>query len=122
MSELKTGSIPHAREGRVVPETPPLKVPALAPAEPIQLSLGGDMRAALAAYDDQAFRTRLFLRGRDLLCPMMAVAREVPVAGRILDIGCGHGLFPALLASGSSLRTIVGIDPSERKINIARGS
>ena len=122
MSELKTGSIPHAREGRVATEAPSPKLPALAPAEPIQLSLGGDMRMALAAYADQALGTRLFLRGRHLLCPMMTVAREVPVSGRILDIGCGHGLFTALLASGSSLRTIVGIDPSESKIAVARGS
>lgn len=124
MSDLKTGSIPHAREGRVVTTAPMPKVPALAPApvEPLQLSLGGEMRAALAAYADQSFGTRLFLRGRHLLCPMMAVAREVPVAGRILDVGCGHGLFAALLASGSSLRTVVGVDPSEAKIAIARGS
>jgi 2-polyprenyl-6-hydroxyphenyl methylase/3-demethylubiquinone-9 3-methyltransferase len=86
------------------------------------MTIGGDMRAARRAFDDQPLRTRLFIRGRDMLCPMAAVAREVPMAGRILDIGCGHGLFTALLASGSSQRTIVGVDPSGHKIDIARGS
>jgi 2-polyprenyl-3-methyl-5-hydroxy-6-metoxy-1,4-benzoquinol methylase len=86
------------------------------------LSLEGDISAALAAYADQPLGARLFLRGRHILCPMKQVAREVPAAGRILDIGCGHGLFPALLASGSNQRSIVGVDPSEGKIAVARGS
>ncbi|MBC8108281.1 MAG: class I SAM-dependent methyltransferase [Anaerolineae bacterium] len=86
------------------------------------MTIGGDMRAARGAFTDQPLGTRLFLRGRDILCPMTAVASEVPMTGRILDIGCGHGLFPALLASGSSQRTIVGCDPSEGKIAVARGS
>jgi len=91
-------------------------------AEPLCLTLGGDMRAALRAYADQPFGTRMFLRGRICLCPIGVVARELPIAGRILDIGCGHGLFPALLASGSSQRVIVGCDPSEGKIAVARRS
>ena len=122
MSEIETGSVPHAREGRVVIESHAPRVVVAPHAEPLQLSLGGDMSAALAAYADRPLGTRLFLRGRDLLCPMMTVAREVPVTGRVLDIGCGHGLFCSLLASGSSLRSIIGIDPSEGKIAVARGS
>ena len=94
----------------------------IAPTQPLKLSLEGDMSAAFAAYADQPLGTRMFLRGRDILCPMKKVAREVPASGRILDIGCGHGLFPALLASGSPQRTIVGVDPSEGKIAVARGS
>ncbi|CAN5435323.1 hypothetical protein BH09PLA1_BH09PLA1_03620 [soil metagenome] len=86
------------------------------------MTLGGDMRAAHRAFADQPRGTRWFIRGRSWLCPMTVVAREVPVSGRILDIGCGHGLFPALLASGSSQRSIVGVDPSEGKIAVARGT
>jgi len=120
MRETEMTSIPHAREGRVI--TPQTARPAIAQPEPLRMTIGGDMRAARRAFADQAISTRLFLCGRDILCPMAEVAREVPMSGRILDIGCGHGLFPALLASGSSQRTIVGVDPSEHKINIARGS
>jgi 2-polyprenyl-3-methyl-5-hydroxy-6-metoxy-1,4-benzoquinol methylase len=120
MQESEMGSIPHAREGRVIAAK--AARPAVHQPRPIRMTIGGDMRAARRAFADQALGTRLFLRGRDILCPMAAVAREVPMSGRILDIGCGHGLFPALLASGSSQRTIVGVDPSEGKINVARGS
>src|SRR5215218_3544589 len=98
MSQAHTGSIPHAREGRVVAAE--AARPALRVGAPLRMTIGGDMRAARRAFDDQPLRTRLFLRGRDFLCPMSAVAREVPMVGRILDIGCGHGLFTALLASG----------------------
>src|SRR4051812_7310205 len=118
MSEREIASIPRAREGRVVvTETkPPLIIP---PSAPLRMTVGGDMHAARRAFADQPLGTRLFLRGRDILCPMETVAREVPMVGRVLDIGCGHGLFPALLASGSSQREIVGVDPSEGKIAIA---
>lgn len=117
---MHTGSIPHAREGRVIPGEAVRR--EVRPGPPLRLTIGGDMRAARRAFADQALGTRLFLRGRDILCPMMTVAREVPMSGRVLDIGCGHGLFPALLASGSSRRSIVGCDPSASKIAIARGS
>src|SRR5687767_8583092 len=122
MSETQTADVSRDPEGH-------LSIAALAAhasnnrmTQPHRVALDGDMRAAFAAYAEQPFGTRLFLRGRHILCPMKKVAREVPPAGRILDIGCGHGLFPALLASGSSQRTIVGVDPSEGKIDVARGS
>jgi 2-polyprenyl-3-methyl-5-hydroxy-6-metoxy-1,4-benzoquinol methylase len=40
--------------------------------------------------------------------------------GRILDVGCGFGLFAAYFGQTHPRRRIVGIDPNERRIGIAR--
>jgi 2-polyprenyl-3-methyl-5-hydroxy-6-metoxy-1,4-benzoquinol methylase len=40
--------------------------------------------------------------------------------GRILDVGCGFGLFAAYFGQTQPRRRIVGVDPSARRIGIAR--
>jgi 2-polyprenyl-3-methyl-5-hydroxy-6-metoxy-1,4-benzoquinol methylase len=83
-----------------------------------------DRRAALAAALDRYRRetafVRLFTRGRSILAPLVQVADEVPGAGPILDLGCGHGLFTNQLALGSAERELLGVDPSAAKIAVAR--
>ncbi len=74
---------------------------------------------ALRLFDDQPLGIRWFVRTRNLLCPMCDVEAEVPHQGRILEVGCGHGLFSAVLAVSSSKRSIIGVDPSGAKIDVA---
>lgn len=76
---------------------------------------------ALALYEDQSLGIRAFTRARDLLAPLQAIEDRVPEEGRVLDVGCGHGLFTALMAVASPARSILGVDPSEGKIQIAQG-
>ena len=40
--------------------------------------------------------------------------------GRILDVGCGFGLFAAYFGQTHPRRRIVGVDPSARRIEMAR--
>ncbi|WP_394845562.1 class I SAM-dependent methyltransferase [Pendulispora brunnea] len=40
--------------------------------------------------------------------------------GRILDVGCGFGLFAAYFGQTQPKRSIVGIDPNARRIDMAR--
>ena len=40
--------------------------------------------------------------------------------GRILDVGCGFGLFAAYFGQTQPNRHILGIDPDARRVNIAR--
>ena len=79
----------------------------------------GPMFRALQLYDDQPLGIRAFVRGRHLLCPLPAIERRVPVQGRILDLGCGHGLFSALMATRAPERSILGVDPSPDKVAAA---
>src|SRR5437764_11785004 len=40
--------------------------------------------------------------------------------GRILDVGCGFGLFAAYFGQTHPRRAIVGIDPNARRVDLAR--
>jgi 2-polyprenyl-3-methyl-5-hydroxy-6-metoxy-1,4-benzoquinol methylase len=77
-------------------------------------------RRALALYDDAPRGDKLHVRVRWATCPIAAVDAEVPTRGRILEIGCGHGLVSAYLALSCPERHVVGVDIDERKIEIAR--
>ena len=77
-------------------------------------------RATLARYDGEPRATRLHTRVRWRSCPFEAVAEAVPAAGRILELGCGHGLFSTYLALESGARTVLGTDVDGDKIHAAQ--
>ena len=77
---------------------------------------------ALALYRTLPASVRFHTRVRALTCPMEAVASRLPESGRLLDVGCGHGLLSheaALLHPGLE---VLGIDPSAEKIRWAEKS
>lgn len=57
---------------------------------------------------------------RKILCPFYQIEKMVPQKGDFLDVGCGHGTFDEILAIKSKNRKILGIDPSQDKINFAK--
>jgi cyclopropane fatty-acyl-phospholipid synthase-like methyltransferase len=63
--------------------------------------------------------TRLHLALRWRTCPFRAVAECVPNAGRILDAGCGHGLFALYLALTGAGRRVTGVDIDDDKLAVA---
>lgn len=77
-------------------------------------------RVALRAYRAQPLTTRLHARVRWASAPFPAVEAQVPQSGRILEIGCGHGLFCTYLALTGSGRTVVGVDIDRAKIEQAQ--
>ena len=77
-------------------------------------------RAALAAYAGQSPAVRLHARARWYSAPFPAIAGVLPVTGRILEIGCGHGLFSVYAALASSARAVHGVDIDQAKIAVAR--
>lgn len=79
------------------------------------------MNAALQVFKPLPLREQLFVRARLWSAPLEVIAQQVP-SGRVLDVGCGHGVLTALLAFQRADREVVGIDPDERKIAWARAS
>lgn len=47
---------------------------------------------------------------------------EVPTAGPIVDVGCGHGLLALALAASSADRDVVGLDIDQAKLSAARAA
>lgn len=73
----------------------------------------------LALFDHAPKRDRLHVRGRFRTCPVALIDAEVPRRGRVLEVGCGHGLISAYLALSSRDREVNGVDIDARKIAVA---
>jgi 2-polyprenyl-3-methyl-5-hydroxy-6-metoxy-1,4-benzoquinol methylase len=90
------------------------------PAEPTEREA---IRRIVASYDDRVTRVYSRLRFVILRQPFLEeIGQYLPRSGRILDLGCGFGLFSLYFASLEPARRIVGIDRSPRRVERARAS
>jgi 2-polyprenyl-3-methyl-5-hydroxy-6-metoxy-1,4-benzoquinol methylase len=71
---------------------------------------------AVAAYASQPVRVRLHVQLRARTCPFAALVERAPVAGQVLDVGCGHGVLALALALGSPQRSVLGVDIDADKL------
>jgi 2-polyprenyl-3-methyl-5-hydroxy-6-metoxy-1,4-benzoquinol methylase len=77
-------------------------------------------RRALALYDDAPRGDRFHVRFRWWTCPFTAIEAQVPATGRVLEVGCGHGLLALHLALAGPGREVTGVDIDEHKIELAQ--
>ena len=64
--------------------------------------------------------TKLFLHLRWWLTPYKRMAAYVPKSGKVLDIGCGHGLLAMEMAISEPNRTVLATDHDVARIDLAR--
>ena len=76
--------------------------------------------AAVHLYQATPLPFRLLQGWRPYICPFEEVVRRVPPGSDVLDVGCGGGLFLALLAQSGRLRRGLGFDVSQAAIETAR--
>jgi 2-polyprenyl-3-methyl-5-hydroxy-6-metoxy-1,4-benzoquinol methylase len=62
---------------------------------------------------------RIHTAVRALSCPFGELVAAVPRGSRLLDYGCGHGVFAGLAAAHADAR-VTGVDIDERKVAVAR--
>jgi 2-polyprenyl-6-hydroxyphenyl methylase/3-demethylubiquinone-9 3-methyltransferase len=77
---------------------------------------------ALALYRGLPAPVRLHTRIRSWTCPLGRVVERVPAAGRLMEVGCGHGLFANAAALAHPALDVLGVDPDARKIRWAEAT
>jgi SAM-dependent methyltransferase len=79
-----------------------------------------DKKRIYELFKGRGFWTALYTRVKFKICPLLPVEPRLPAAGRFLDLGCGNGLFAAILKLGSPARRVSGFDLDESKVELAR--
>lgn len=74
----------------------------------------------IALFKGRGAWTTLYTRIKFKICPLISIEPHIPRAGRVLDLGCGNGLFAAILKRGSPTRDIIGLDLDKAKVDLAR--
>jgi 2-polyprenyl-3-methyl-5-hydroxy-6-metoxy-1,4-benzoquinol methylase len=64
--------------------------------------------------------TKLFLHLRWWLTPYERMAAYVPKSGKVLDVGCGHGLLAMKMALSEPNRTVLATDHDVARIALAK--
>jgi glycosyltransferase involved in cell wall biosynthesis len=72
----------------------------------------------LPRYQSAPLSTRFFLTARWKLTPYSRMAAHLPQEGRVLDLGCGHGLFALAAAMQSPSREVLGIDHDQARVRL----
>ncbi len=80
----------------------------------------GAGRAALRAFRCLPLAARLHATVRWWSAPFPRIVAQLPTTGRVLEIGCGHGLFSTYAALSGPGRSVVGVDIDADKIALAR--
>jgi 2-polyprenyl-6-hydroxyphenyl methylase/3-demethylubiquinone-9 3-methyltransferase len=81
------------------------------------------IRSIVGSYDDLVIR--LYSRVRFTILRQIfleEIGQYLPKNGRILDLGCGFGLFSLYFATLGPERRITGVDQDARRIELARAS
>ena len=81
------------------------------------------IRSVIRAYDDPIVRAYCWGRFWILRQRFLdEIGQYLPPRGRVLDLGCGFGLFSLYYATVNPALTVEGLDRNERRIAMARAA
>jgi len=81
------------------------------------------IRSVIRAYDDPVVRAYCWGRFWILRQRFLdEIGQYLPARGRVLDLGCGFGLFSLYYASAHPDLTLAGFDRNARRIAMARAA
>jgi len=84
-----------------------------------------EARRVLGLYTSLSFRDKLTILARLIFCmhPIIRVLEQhLPERGLVLDLGCGYGITSHLVSAASPDRSVIGIDMSSCRIEVAKRS
>ena len=70
-------------------------------------------------YRSLTFFEKFIIWMRLSITPLQEILELIPSRGKLLDLGCGFGIFSYFLAQKYPELEIIGIDPSEERIELA---
>lgn len=79
-------------------------------------------RSIVRQFEDPSRSLKAYLYARWLVCPFDRVLPLVPERGRLLDVGCGSGLWLTYLALERPGLQLEGVDPDPSKLALAATS
>ena len=80
------------------------------------------MTSILSRYPRDGLRARLHRRLRLTFGGYGELARHLPTAGRIVDLGCGWGLLAHVLVARSPDREVIAVDHATHRVAALRSS
>jgi 2-polyprenyl-3-methyl-5-hydroxy-6-metoxy-1,4-benzoquinol methylase len=82
-----------------------------------------EARCVTELYPSLSLRDRLTILARLIFCisPIVKILDQyIPERGLIMDVGCGYGIISHLLSSACPGRSVIGIDMSSHRIEVAK--
>jgi len=78
-----------------------------------------ELYPSLSLYDKLAILARLVFCARPIL---QVLEYHLPKSGLVIDLGCGYGVISHLVTGECPDRSVIGLDASSRRIDVARKS
>jgi 2-polyprenyl-3-methyl-5-hydroxy-6-metoxy-1,4-benzoquinol methylase len=84
------------------------------------MQFSDDYRKIAGNYRNLTWIEKFIVWTRFKVIPIKEIIREIPLEGKILDLGCGFGVFSYFFAFRYPRLSVEGIDPSRQRIGRAK--
>jgi 2-polyprenyl-6-hydroxyphenyl methylase/3-demethylubiquinone-9 3-methyltransferase len=83
------------------------------------MQFSDDYRKIIWNYRNLTWIEKFIIWVRFKTVPIKEIIEKIPLEGKILDLGCGFGIFSYFLAQKYPKLEVTGVDPSAERIKVA---